>query len=71
MAEARAIVADAGVEYLNIVPFEKREELLPNQLYPTTYYIDDEGIVLDEVINGALLTQYPKTLKKLLAKLAM
>ena len=71
MAEARAILADAGVEYLNIVPFERREDLLPNQLYPTTYFVDEEGIVLDEVINGALLTQYPKALKKLLAKLAM
>ena len=71
MAEARAILADAGVDYLNIVPFERREELLPNQLYPTTYFADEDGIVLDEVINGALMTQYPQALKKLLATLAM
>ena len=52
MAEARAILADAGVEYLNIVPFERREELLPNRLYPTTYFVDEEGIeaLADEVV---------------------
>lgn len=67
MAEARAILADAGVDYLNIVPFEGREGLLPNQLYPTTYFVDEDGIVQDEVINGALLTQYPQAIEKLLA----
>lgn len=69
MAEGSAILEDAGVEYLNIVPFEGREELLPNKLYPTTYYVDENGIVLDEVISGALLTRYPQALEKLLASL--
>ena len=66
MAEGRAILEEAGVGYLNIVPFEDRETLLPNKHYPTTYFVDENGIVLDEVISGAMLTQYPRALEKLL-----
>ena len=66
MAEGRAILEEAGVGYLNIVPFEGRETLLPNKHYPTTYFVDENGIVLDEVISGAMLTQYPRALEKLL-----
>ena len=69
MAEGRAILENAGVGYLNIVPFEKREELLPNSAYPTTYFVDENGTVLDEVIVGAMLTRYPRALQKLLAGL--
>ena len=67
MAEGRAILEKAGVGYLNIVPFENREELLPNSAYPTTYFVDENGTVLDEVIVGAMLTRYPRALEKLLA----
>ena len=67
MAEGRAILEEAGVGYLNIVPFEGREELLPNKLYPTTFFVDEDGTVLDEVISGAMLTRYPQALEKLLA----
>ena len=67
MAKGRAILEKAGVGYLNIVPFENREELLPNSAYPTTYFVDENGTVLDEVIVGAMLTRYPRTLEKLLA----
>ncbi len=67
MAEGRAILENAGVGYLNIVPFENREELLPNSAYPTTYFVDENGTVLDEVIVGAMLTRYPRALEKLLA----
>ena len=70
MAEGRAILNNAGVDYLNITPFEGREELLPNTMFPTSYFVDENGIVLDEVINGALLTKYPKALEKLLSGLA-
>ena len=70
MAEGRAILEKAGVGYLNIVPFENREELLPNSAYPTTYFVDENGTVLDEVIVGAMLTRYPRALEKLLAGFA-
>ncbi len=70
MAEGLKILKDAGVDYLNIAPFAGREELLPNQVYPTTYFVDEKGIVLDEVISGAMLSRYPQVLEKLLNALA-
>ena len=70
MAEGLKILKDAGVDYLNIAPFAEREELLPNQVYPTTYFVDENGIVLDEVISGAMLSRYPQVLEKLLNALA-
>ena len=70
MAEGRAILENAGVSYLNIVPFEGRDELLPNKSYPTTYFVDENGTILDEVISGAFLSKYPVALEKLLAQLA-
>ena len=70
MAEGRAILENAGVGYLNIVPFEYREECLPNSAYPTTYFVDENATVLDEVIVGAMLTRYPIVLEKLLDGLA-
>ena len=70
MAEGRAILKEAGVNYLNIAPFEGREEQLPNKLYPTTYFVDENGVILDEVIIGAMVTRYPQAMNKLLAGLA-
>ena len=67
MADAREILEEAGADYLNIVPFEGREELLPNSVYPTTYFADENGIVLDGMVSGAMESMYPLTLAKLLA----
>ena len=69
MAVGREILENSGVDYLNIAPFKGREEFLPNKVYPTTYFVDANGTVLDGVINGALLTRYPQTLEKLLTGL--
>ena len=66
MADARKILEEAGVDYLNIVPFEEREELLPNSVYPTTYFVDENGIVLDGMVSGAMESMYPQILAKLL-----
>lgn len=71
VAEARAILEAAGVSYLNIVPFKGRSRLLPNKVYPTTYFVDENGTILDETVNGALLSRYPAVLDKLLAQQAM
>ena len=68
MAEARQILKEAGVSYLNIVPFEGRSELLPNKLYPTTYFVDENGTILDGTVYGAQLSKYPLVLEKLLSQ---
>lgn len=62
--EAREILTEAGVDYLNIVPFEGREDVLPNKLYPTTYFVDENGIIFEDIASGAAVEQYPVTLEK-------
>lgn len=68
MALGREILEDAGVDYINLVPFAEREELLPNEVYPTTYFVDENGVVMDEVIAGAMLSRYMQILEKLLSR---
>jgi thiol-disulfide isomerase/thioredoxin len=68
MAEGREILKEAGADYLNIAPFEGREDVLPNKYYPTTYFVDENGVLLDEVISGAQLSRYPLALEKLLGE---
>ena len=67
MAEAGEILADAGVSYLNIANFEGREEILPNRSYPTTYFVDENGIVLTKAVVGASLSGYAEILDDLLS----
>ena len=66
MAEGRKILTEAGAAYLNIALFEGREEVLPNKLYPTTVFVDENGILFDDVVSGTAVEQYPVTLDKLL-----
>ena len=67
MAEAREILTDTGVTYLNIANFEGREEILPNRSYPTTYFVDENGTVLTKAVVGASLSGYSEILDDLLS----
>lgn len=66
MTEGREILTEAGAAYLNIAPFEGREAQLPNKVYPMTVFVDENGILFDDVVSGAAVEQYPVTLDKLL-----
>ena len=45
---------------------EGREAQLPNKVYPTTVFVDENGILFDDVVSGAAVEPYPVTLDKLL-----
>lgn len=53
--EANALISNAGVTYVNILP----DQLLTNgplknlQAYPTTFFVDDKGQIVGDVIVGA------------------
>lgn len=59
-------VADAGVTYPVLKPFEGVDEALPSQEYPTAYFVDAEGRVLAEPIIGVNMEQYEIVLDNLL-----
>lgn len=56
--EAKAILKEKGVNYLNIQQTEEIKSLIPPISYPTTYFVDSEGNLLTEPVVGALFEQY-------------
>ncbi len=68
---AREIVADTGVTYLNLIPWEGMQDVLAASLIPTTYFIDSQGCIVGEAAVGArgadeyeaLLDEILKTIK--------
>ena len=55
---AREILEENGVDYLNLVPPESVDEILPTIAYPTSFFFDSEGRMIVEPIRGAYVDQY-------------
>ena len=66
---AKEILEQNGVDYLNLVPPEGVDELLPTISYPTSFFFDSEGRMIVEPIRGAYVEQYFPTLNAALAHL--
>ena len=64
--EAKEILKEAGVEYLNLVPPEGVDNLLPTISYPTSFFFDSEGRLIAEPIRGAYIEEYRPALDKAL-----
>ena len=50
---AREIIADTGVAYLNLLPWDGIAGDLPSQYIPTTYFIDAEGRIVGSAVIGS------------------
>ena len=67
---AREILAEYGVDYLNLAPPEDMEEVLPTLIsLPTSFFIDSEGRMIAEPVRGAHVEEYLPALNDALAKL--
>ena len=64
--KARDILTEKGVTYLNLVPFEGMEDLLPQESWPTTYFVDENGVLIGEPITDAAPDKYRKMIDGLL-----
>ena len=53
IAEAEEIVADTGVTYQNLLPWDGFDEALPAEYIPTTYFVDSQGRLVGEPAVGA------------------
>ena len=53
IASAKEIIADTGVTYLNLLPWDGINSVFPAQFVPTTYFVDSEGNVVGEPAVGA------------------
>ena len=67
MAElASSILAEAGVEYLNLMVSENVSAAFPITAYPTSFFVDSEGKLLLEPVVGANLEGYAEALAEAL-----
>ena len=68
---AKEIIADTGVTYLNLLPWNRIAGDLPSQYIPTTYFIDSEGRIVGEAAIGSRgADEYEALIDAALASLA-
>ena len=66
--EARAIVQDTGVTYLNLCAWEGYDDVLNSVATPTTYFVDSQGRILGDPIMGAAPFEYRTRMEEYLAQ---
>lgn len=65
--EALSILQDAGVKYLNLVGTDEIREQMNSLGIPVSFFLDSEGNILTEPVEGAYLELYPERLEEALA----
>lgn len=66
--EAQEIVADLGIDFLNILPNEEVREHFAVQSFPSTYFINEKGEILGDPVMGAQTGMYRKILDSYLSE---
>lgn len=70
-AAIQEVLTDAGAEYTHIVPSQsmyETEEMMDIQAFPTTYYVDSEGNIVDEVVGADDYEGWKEKIEKTLEK---
>jgi len=65
--EALSILQDAGVKYLNLVGTDEIREQMNSLGIPVSFFLDSEGNILTEPVEGAYLELYPERMEEALA----
>lgn len=68
LTDGKDILADTGVSYLNILPWEGIEEVIRIQAVPTSFFVDSEGNVVGSAVVGADFERYRAVLDEYLKK---
>jgi thiol-disulfide isomerase/thioredoxin len=66
LAEAKSIVKDTGVTYVNLKAWDGFKDQLAAPGTPTTYFVDSNGNIVGTPIVGALPEEYIPAVKALL-----
>ena len=64
--EIHAFLEEKGTNYPNVIMPEGNEIFTNVSGYPTTFFVDSEGVILTVPISGALVDQYESTIDQLL-----
>lgn len=68
LESGKATLKEKGVTYTNILPPANLNELFYIAAYPTTYFVNREGIIIGTPIVGAYIDQYEPAVEALLAE---
>jgi thiol-disulfide isomerase/thioredoxin len=67
VASSAALLRDAGADYLNLRAAVNVGEVFPTEVVPVTLFVDSNGRILTEPIEGAYPDTYRQTLQEALA----
>ena len=65
---AAALFEENGTNYVNLKPYDGFETDLEIEAFPTSFYVDREGVILAPPIVGAYIDSYEPMLESLLAE---
>ena len=68
LADAKEILAEAGVTYLNIIDSMGLSDELQVQAVPTTIFVDSNGQIVGESVIGAMIDKYEEVMNELLGE---
>ena len=66
LSDGKEIIADTGVTYLNIIDWDGFYDEIPVQAYPTTFFVDSNGVVVGETVLGVRTKSYERIMMSLL-----
>ncbi len=66
--DAKAIIADTGVTYTNLLAWDEFWDVLPAPATPTTYFVDSKGRIIGDPIMGALPDKYAEKMNEYLSQ---
>ena len=70
ISNAKQLLADADVQYMNLIPWDGILDMLPTYAFPTTYFIDSNGQLVGEPVTSAMSSYaYESIIKERLAVL--
>ena len=53
MEEAKTILSEGGVTYMNLLPWESVDRDFPCQFIPTSFFVDSSGRIVGETVIGS------------------
>ena len=68
LAAGKEILKEKGVTYTNILPPENLDDVFYADGYPTTYFVNREGIIVGTPISGARIDKYEPAVEAILSE---
>ena len=66
----RSLMEQAGASYPVLLPWDGMETQIPMQAFPTTFFVNSDGLIVGEAILGADIASYTAQLDALLSATA-